>query len=99
LWRALALIVVIALGLTKVLLLLVIVHIDLAAAHAGVATGALAYGVVLVFSGFAMRWTAWDFGLGQVLKPDLFDEIGLWLLRLGVALSLIGSIAVIAVEY
>ena len=98
-WHLIGLIVVLALGLSKLVGLLVVAHIDLAAAHAGIATGVLVYGVVLLFCGFAMRWTAWGFGLGQVLRPDLYDEIGLWLLRLGTALSFIGSLAVIAINY
>ncbi|HWE56462.1 MAG TPA: hypothetical protein VG435_13185 [Acidimicrobiales bacterium] len=98
-WHVLVLIALIALGLSKVVALLVIAHIDLAAAHAGVATDVLAYGGVLLFSGFAMRWTSRWFGLGQALRPDLYDEIGLWLLRLGTALGCIGSLAVMAAEY
>lgn len=99
LWHVLGLVVVVAFGLTKLVTFLVIAHVDLAAAHAGIATDVLAYGVVLLFSGFMMRWTSWGFGLGQVLRPDLYDDIGWWLLRLGTALGLIGSLAVIAIEY
>jgi hypothetical protein len=98
-WRGLCLLVVVALGLTKVVVFLVVARVDLAAAHAGIATDLVAYGLVLLLSGFTMRWTAWGFGLGQVLRPDLYDDIGLWLLWLGAALSLIGSVAVVAIEY
>jgi hypothetical protein len=79
--------------------LLVIAHIDLAGAHAGISTVVLVDGVVFLFAGFVMRWTACGFGLGQALRPDLYDDIGLWLLRLGTALTFIGSLAVTAMEY
>ena len=78
---------------------LAIAHIDLGAAHAGVAIVLFVFGVVLPFSGFTMRWTAWDLGLGQVLYPDRYDELGLWLLRLGTVMACIGAVAVIALEY
>jgi hypothetical protein len=84
---------------TKLVALFALADIDLAAAHAGLATDLVVYGIVLMFAGFMMRWTTWDFGLGQVLWPDVYEEIGLWLLRLGIAMSFIGGLIVMAIEY
>ena len=99
LWPTLGAIIAASAGLAKVAVFLAIAHIDLGAAHAGVAIVLFVFGVVLPFCGFTMRWTAWDFGLGQVLHPDLYDELGLWLLRLGSVAACIGAVAVTALEY
>lgn len=99
LWPTLGVIIAASAGLAKVAVFLAVAHIDLGAAHAGIATVLLVFGVVLLFCGFAMRWTAWDFGLAQVLYPDLYDELGLWLLRLGTVMACLGAVAVIALEY
>lgn len=79
--------------------MLVLAHIGLGAAHATFAIDVFVYGLVFLAAGFTMRWTAWGFGLGQVLKPELYDEIGLWLIRLGTVMSLAGSFLVITFEY
>ena len=97
--KALGLVAAIALGLAKLALLVVISNVELRAAHAGIATDVLVYGLVLLVSGFMMRWTTWAYGLGQVLWPDLYDEIGLWLLRLGIAMAFVGALAVVVIEY
>jgi len=93
------LIAALALGVTKLILLLGLVQSLLSAADAGFATDVLVYGLVLLFAGFMMRWTTWAYGLAQVLWPDLYEEIGLWLLRLGVAMSFAGAVAIIVIEY
>lgn len=99
LWPTLGAIIAASAGLAKVAVFLAIAHIDVGATHAGIATVLFVFGVVLLFCGFTMRWTSWDFGLAQVLYPDLYDELGLWLLRIGVVMACFGAIAVIALEY
>jgi hypothetical protein len=47
------------------------------------------YGLVGLVAGFVMRWSMWTFGLGQVFYPELYEEVGLWLVRLGTALSFV----------
>jgi hypothetical protein len=64
--------------------------------HAGVGTTVSAYGAVCLFAGFGARWRKRFFGPGQLIEPELYEEIGRWLYRLGVALVLIGGAAVTA---
>jgi hypothetical protein len=63
--------------------------------HAGLGTRVSAYGAVCLFAGFGARWRKRFFGPGQLIEPELYEEIGRWLYRLGVALVLIGGAAVI----
>ena len=64
--------------------------------HAGVGTTVSAYGAVCLFAGFGARWRKRFFGPGQLIEPELYEEIGRWLYRLGVVLVLIGGAAVTA---
>jgi hypothetical protein len=64
--------------------------------HASLGTRLSAYGAVSLFAGFGARWRKRFFGPGQLIEPDLYEEVGRWLYRLGVALVLIGGAAVIA---
>ncbi len=76
-----------------------LVNTDLFAAHAGVWTYMCAYGAVGVFVGFAMRWTSWTFGLSQVLYPELYEEVGFWLVRLGIAVASVGYLGYLITHY
>ena len=62
--------------------------------HAGAGTTVSAYGAVCLFAGFGARWRKRFFGPGQLIEPELYEEIGRWLYRLGVVLVLIGGAAV-----
>ena len=64
--------------------------------HAGLGTTVSAYGAVCLFAGFGARWRKRFFGPGQLIEPEVYEEIGRWLYRLGVALVLIGGVAVTA---
>jgi hypothetical protein len=64
--------------------------------HAGLGTTLSAYGAVSLFAGFGARWRKRFFGPGQLVEPELYEEVGHWFYRLGVALVLIGGAAVIA---
>ncbi len=64
--------------------------------HAGLGTKLSAYGAVSLFAGFGARWRKRFFGPGQLIEPDLYEEVGRWLYRLGVALVLVGGAAVVA---
>lgn len=64
--------------------------------HAGVGTKLSAYGAVCFFAGFGARWRRRFFGPGQLIEPELYEEVGRWLYRFGVALVLVGGAAVIA---
>ncbi|HTT89512.1 MAG TPA: hypothetical protein VMF65_08135 [Acidimicrobiales bacterium] len=64
--------------------------------HAGVGTTVSAYGAVCLFAGFGARWRKRFFGPGQIIEPELYEEVGRWLYRLGVVLVLVGGAAVTA---
>jgi len=64
--------------------------------HAGVGTTVSAYGAVCLFAGFGARWRKRFFGPGQLIEPELYEEIGRWLYRIGVVLVLVGGAAVTA---
>jgi hypothetical protein len=46
-----------------------------------------------------MRWTAWSFGLSQVLYPELYEVVGPWLIALGVAMASIGYAGYLVSHY
>ena len=56
-------------------------------------------GVVGVFVGFAMRWTSWTFGLSQVLYPELYEQVGFWLVGLGIAVASVGYLGYLITHY
>jgi uncharacterized membrane protein len=58
-----------------------------------------AYGAVGVFVGFAMRWTSWTFGLSQVLYPELYEQVGFWLVRLGIVVASVGYLGYLITHY
>jgi hypothetical protein len=64
--------------------------------HASPGATASAGGAVCLFAGFGARWRKRFFGPGQIVEPDLYEEIGRWMYRLGVVLVLIGGAVVIA---
>jgi hypothetical protein len=64
--------------------------------RASLGTSLSAYGAVSLFAGFGARWRKRFFGPGQLIEPELYEEAGRWLYRLGVALVLIGGVVVSA---
>lgn len=50
-----------------------------------------AYGVACFFAGLGSRWRRRWFGPGQLLEPELYEEIGTWFYRLGTVLALAGG--------
>ena len=59
--------------------------------HEKLAPGLCAYGAVCLFAGFGARWRRRFFGPGQLLEPEFYEVIGLWLYRAGVALVIAGG--------
>ena len=59
--------------------------------HAGTGEVICAYGAVSLFAGFGAHWRRRFFGPGQLLEPELYEEIGQWLYRLGAAAVLVGG--------
>ena len=60
-------------------------------AKAPMATDLCAYGVASFMAGLGARWRRRWFGPGQLLEPELYEEIGRWFYRLGVVLVLAGA--------
>ncbi len=60
-------------------------------AHAGAGAEISAYGAVCLFAGFGARWRKRFFGAGQIIEPELYEELGRYLYRAGVALVLVGG--------
>jgi len=50
-------------------------------------------GIGVAFVGFTCAWTDRSFGLVQLLRPDLFEAIGRWLMRAGGAVAVVGAAA------
>lgn len=69
------------------------------AAKAGVFTSVMVYGVVTAVLGFFMRWTSWGLGLSHVLRPDLYEGVGYWLVRVGLAVGCLGAVGVMFLRY
>jgi hypothetical protein len=59
--------------------------------HAGAGEAICAYGAVCLFAGFGARWRRRFFGPGQVLEPELYEQLGSWLYRAGVVGVLVGG--------
>jgi hypothetical protein len=64
--------------------------------HAGSGTSVSAYGAVCLFAGFGARWRKRFFGPGQLVEPEVYEELGRWLYRIGVVLVLVGGALVTA---
>jgi hypothetical protein len=64
--------------------------------HAGLGTSVSAYGAVCLFAGFGARWRKRFFGPGQLVEPEVYEEVGRWLYRIGVVLVLVGGALVTA---
>jgi hypothetical protein len=64
--------------------------------HASPAATASAYGGVCLFAGFGARWRKRFFGPGQIVEPELYEEVGRWMYRIGIVLVLIGGAVVVA---
>ncbi|HMK96069.1 MAG TPA: hypothetical protein VK425_00900 [Acidimicrobiales bacterium] len=64
--------------------------------HEKLAPGLCAYGAVCLFAGFGARWRRRFFGPGQLLEPEFYEVIGLWLYRAGVALVIAGGALMVA---
>jgi hypothetical protein len=59
--------------------------------HAKVGTAICAYGGICLFAGVGARWRKRFFGPGQLIEPELYEDIGQWLYRIGTALVLAGG--------
>lgn len=49
------------------------------------------YGAVCLFAGVGAHWRRRFFGPGQLMEPELYEEIGHWLYRIGSILVLVGG--------
>jgi hypothetical protein len=65
-------------------------------AHARTGTAVCAYGGVCLFAGVGARWRKRFFGPGQLLEPELYEDIGQWLYRVGAVLVLAGGVLLVA---
>jgi hypothetical protein len=52
-----------------------------------------AYGLACYLAGLGGRWRRRWFGPGQLLEPELYEDIGTWFYRLGTVLVLCGGAA------
>jgi hypothetical protein len=59
--------------------------------HARIGAALCGWGGVCLFAAVGAHWRRRFFGPGQLLEPELYEEIGRWLYRLGVALVLVGG--------
>jgi hypothetical protein len=59
--------------------------------HANVGAQVCGYGAVCLFAGVGARWRRRFFGPGQLMEPELYEEIGQWLYRIGSVLVLVGG--------
>ena len=59
--------------------------------HAGTGEAICGYGAVCLFAGFGARWRRRFFGPGQLLEPELYEQLGSWLYRAGVVGVLVGG--------
>lgn len=60
-------------------------------AKQGLGTEICIYGLACFFAGIAGRWRKRWFGPGQLIEPELYEEVGSWLYRLGTVLVLVGG--------
>jgi hypothetical protein len=59
--------------------------------HAGTGEVVCGYGAACLFAGFGARWRRRFFGPGQLLEPELYEQVGTWLYRAGAAAVLAGG--------
>jgi hypothetical protein len=59
--------------------------------HANVGAQVCGYGAVCLFAGVGARWRRRFFGPGQLMEPELYEEIGQWFYRVGTVLVLVGG--------
>ncbi len=59
--------------------------------HANVGAQVCGYGAVCLFAGVGAHWRRRFFGPGQLMEPELYEEIGHWLYRIGTVLVLAGG--------
>ena len=78
-------------ALVKMALLMASTYWTMGALHARLGAQVSAYGAVCLFAGFGARWRRRFFGPAQLLEPELYEELGRWLYRLGAALVLCGG--------
>ena len=63
--------------------------------HAHMGTEVCAFGGVCLFAGVGARWRKRFFGPGQLMEPELYEDIGRWLYRIGTVLVLAGGALVV----
>jgi hypothetical protein len=59
--------------------------------HANLGAQVCGYGAVCLFAGVGAHWRRRFFGPGQLIEPELYEEIGRWLYRIGSVLVLVGG--------
>jgi hypothetical protein len=59
--------------------------------HANAGAQVCGYGAICLFAGVGARWRRRFFGPGQLIEPELYEDIGQWLYRIGTALVLAGG--------
>ena len=59
--------------------------------HASGGEVVCAYGAACLFAGFGARWRRRFFGPGQLLEPELYEEVSTWLYRAGAVAVLVGG--------
>ena len=64
--------------------------------HAGTGEALSGYGAVCLFAGFGARWRRRFFGPGQLLEPELYEQLGIWLYRAGTVTVLAGGAVYVA---
>lgn len=64
--------------------------------HEDLGTQICVYGGMCLFAGVGARWRKRFFGPGQLLEPELYEELGRWFYRVGVALVLCGGAVFVA---
>lgn len=64
--------------------------------HARLGEALTGYGAVCLFAGFGARWRRRFFGPGQLLEPELYEELGRWLYRAGAVGVLAGGAVFLA---
>ncbi|MGO9659178.1 MAG: hypothetical protein ACLP7F_12580 [Acidimicrobiales bacterium] len=64
--------------------------------HARLAAEVCGWGGVCLFAGIGGHWRRRFFGPGQLMEPELYEEIGRWLYRIGTVLVLAGGALLVA---
>jgi hypothetical protein len=60
--------------------------------HAKLAEDVCAYGALCLFAGVGARWRKRFFGPAQLVRPELYEDIGQWLYRVGTVLVICGGV-------